>query len=535
MRSIFASLRRLTLPAGATTGLRIELDGITGEIRFYDDTGAFVGLLSPEQWAIGNLDDPGARITLDPAGGLRFRSADDVLVSVLDQGGYSLRDTASGLVVAEVAPGSIRLVDSTGTDDIELTTDSAASMPNPKYVSATEEDPGNTIVAPLSSVFTTTPADDLGVVHAAAWLPDTTQAATWTPPGGYTERVDADVNANGDTLAVGVSTLAATTGAAATHTSSQSNWDKGLGTQVVVRGGGPVSPSFRAVSTLEASTVGTSITLTLAKPTGTADGDVLIAYVTMGNDGGTIPIGWTTPDGWVFLGANFILTGTGSAQSMLAVGCWAKLADGEPADYSVAITMGVGSKTFHACIVAVQDPFLVQGGAHIRIAGHPIRRLLAYNELQAASTTLCDFTDVPAGFDHLELIYSVKSDRGTDALRNIRVRFNGDTTNNYHTQLTRDGVITSILSTSRILIGATDGGNGGFESSGIINILDYGNPAERRMTLGHAQHLTGANIVDESNIGMWRDQTEAIDRVHVEVEGGVTQADVGSRAFLYGY
>ena len=36
MKSLIASLRELTLPFGAQTGARIELDGINGEIRIYD-------------------------------------------------------------------------------------------------------------------------------------------------------------------------------------------------------------------------------------------------------------------------------------------------------------------------------------------------------------------------------------------------------------------------------------------------------------------------------------------------------------------
>jgi hypothetical protein len=36
MRSLIASLRTLTLPAGATSGARIVLDGVTGQIRLFD-------------------------------------------------------------------------------------------------------------------------------------------------------------------------------------------------------------------------------------------------------------------------------------------------------------------------------------------------------------------------------------------------------------------------------------------------------------------------------------------------------------------
>lgn len=538
MRSIFAALRRLTLPAGATTGVRIELDGITGEIRFYNAANQLVGLLSPDLWAAGDLDTPGSRVTIDPVGGVRLRSADDVLVSIMDQQGYSLRDTTTGLVVAEIRPGSLRLVDQAGTDDIELVTDSSATLPTPNYASLTEENPGTTIVAPALSLFTS-PSDDFQIAHAAAWLPDTSQAGTWTPPAGFTERLDSTDDPIDDTLSVAVSTLQPATGAAATSTSTQNNWDKGLGTSVVIRGGGPVSPSFRAISEVFAATVGRGITITLDKPTGTAQDDVLVAFVTMGNDGGSIPTGWSTPDGWDFLGADFILTGTGSAASMLAVGCWVKLAGAaEPASYSVDITMGAGTKTFHGCIVAVQDADLVDGGAHIRVAGHPLRRLLAHAELTAANTTLCDFQDIPQGFDHLELIYDGQSDIGGDIARRIALRFNNDSGANYHRQITSDGVIGTALNATALNLGAIDGQTAAHRTSGQFTVFDYAADDRERSMLGHATWIGNINLLDDSVVGYWLNTAAGISRVQVFVNAsgaGIVKFDAGSRAFLYGY
>lgn len=47
MKSFTASLRTLVLPFGATTGPRIELDGITGEIRVYDTSGDLYASITP--------------------------------------------------------------------------------------------------------------------------------------------------------------------------------------------------------------------------------------------------------------------------------------------------------------------------------------------------------------------------------------------------------------------------------------------------------------------------------------------------------
>ena len=534
MRSTLAGIRVLVLPFGAQAGTRIVLNGLDGTIKFYDETDAWVGLLSPDEWAIGDLDTPGARVTLDPSGGLRVRDANDVLASTLDTQGYTLRDTSTGLVVAEIRPGHIRLVDPDGTDDIELTTESAGSMPNPAYRSAPEASPGTSIVAPLAPVFTTTPADDLSVIHAAAWKANTVQAGTWTPPAGFTERLDEDPSPDDSTLAVSVATKDATTGAAATFVSSQSNWQQGIGSHVVIRGGGPVSPSFLSEShTASVFSTGGTMTFLLAKPPSVVQGNILLAFVSMGNDGGSVPTGWTTPDGWVFLGANVGIT-VGPPMSTLAVGVWAKLATAsEPSTYSVTINMGVGRKTFEACIVAVQDAFLVEGGAHIRIAGHPIRRLLDQVELQSAAAQLCDFTDIAPGFDHLELVFTGTSDRSADALREVQMRFNGDTGANYNMQINRDNVLTQLMSTTRITAGAIDGAVAGHHVGNVIQIFNYAK-LENRMVLGNGLHTLTSQLVEETMRGQWGNTTDPINEITVG-SVGPTLFDAGSRAWLYGY
>lgn len=48
MKSAVASLRELTLPFGATTGGRIELDGVEGAIRIYDSDGNLMFSITPE-------------------------------------------------------------------------------------------------------------------------------------------------------------------------------------------------------------------------------------------------------------------------------------------------------------------------------------------------------------------------------------------------------------------------------------------------------------------------------------------------------
>lgn len=519
-----SAAKQIILPFGKESAPRINLDGEIGLISAGDDI------------------TPAARVTIDPVGGIRIFHDSGILSTVLGhEAGLQLRHPTSGVVTADLnAFSGLRLVDQTGTDDIELVTSSSGTLPNPAYRSAAELNPGTTIVAPLAPTFTFTPADDVSIAHAAAWVRSVKQTGTWTPPGPWTERTDDTVSPDDSTLSTSVATRDPATGAAGTFTSSRSNWQHGIGTHVVIRGGGTTSPSYRSESHGSFSTSATTALLSLAKPTGTAANDVLVAFVAMGNDGGSVPTGWTTPEGWVFLGAIFGISGTAPAQSMLAVGVWAKLATAsEPATYDVTITMGVGRKTFHATIVAIQNPFLISGGAHIRIAGHPIRRLLAFNEITAADVVLCDFQNIPGGYDHLELVYAVFSDRATDALRNIRMQFNGDTTqNNYRWQTSRDGTITggvAGVSQDRIIAGAVDGGALNSESGGCIQILDYVGP-HRRFAMGNEFFITaGGDLVDESMRCLWLNTANPVNRVRLAIDTGTTLFNVGSRVFLYGY
>ena len=56
MKSMIASLRELTLPFGATSGARIVLDGINGEIRIYDNNDDLLMKLDAEGFKIFDSD-----------------------------------------------------------------------------------------------------------------------------------------------------------------------------------------------------------------------------------------------------------------------------------------------------------------------------------------------------------------------------------------------------------------------------------------------------------------------------------------------
>jgi hypothetical protein len=234
----------IVLPFGAESGRRIIADGNEGTISFYDDDDNLVGLLDTDRWAIGDLTTPGAIVQLDPVGGLTIRSVDNELVTILDQNGYTLREPSTGLVAAEIKRGSFRLVDPIGTDDIEMVTDSAGTLPNPAWRSTIEVSPGASLTAPAAPLFTN-PADDIEIAHVAAWIRATQQSATMTPPAGHTEQADENFDHVQGTLQTSVATRDPATGLTGDFTSTQSNWQHAVGTRVVVKGGGASSPSIQ--------------------------------------------------------------------------------------------------------------------------------------------------------------------------------------------------------------------------------------------------------------------------------------------------
>lgn len=356
---------RGTIDASALNITISELDD--GSIEFYSSAGLLVGRLAAGAWEIGDLTTPGLRATLDPIGGLRFRSESDQLQSLLDQQGLSLRDPTTGLVLAELNREYIRLVDVAGGNEVSFSTFSSASLFKPRYTAAYEANPSSSLVVPAATLLGT---NDLELGHVASWLRNTAQTATHTSPAGWTEQTDTKVGSE-SSLGISVFRRSVATGTTGTATSSRSNWQHGVGTHIIVKGTvGGTTPSVRSVSEQNVVTTGTTANVSISKPTGAVAGDMLVVFIAMGNNGGTIPVGWSTPDGWVFLGASLGTTGTGASQSTLAVGTWAYLMDGtEGSTFDTDINFGAGTKTIQATMVCVQNPETIPGGPQMNIGG----------------------------------------------------------------------------------------------------------------------------------------------------------------------
>jgi hypothetical protein len=92
VRSIAASFRELTLPFGVTTGGRIELDGVEGEIRIYDDNGNLL-------------------IIINSAGMVLYDTTGQVRLALGTQGGgFSTVQFETG-ASDETFPGAVNLQD----------------------------------------------------------------------------------------------------------------------------------------------------------------------------------------------------------------------------------------------------------------------------------------------------------------------------------------------------------------------------------------------------------------------------------------
>lgn len=529
--------KRIMLPFGAEHGQRVLLEGDDGVIYFFNEDGDLVGILDGKQWAIGRLDPESRRITIDAFGGVRMHDNNDNLTTIFDQNGLALRSPDTGMITAEMQGGSFRLVDPEGTDDIEMTTATGGTFSMPTYRGRGESSPGSGLLIPAAPQFTFNPANDISVGHVVAWRRATSQAATMTEPSGWTEEVDTVSNDDAGSMHISVASNHPSDGDSGEFTSSQSNWENYVGTHVIVRGieDDSPTPSVRSSATNAEFTSSSTYTSSILKPAGVEEGDILLTFVSLGVSGGFVPTGWETPAGFVLLGAEFSTSGSGSTQSTAASGVWAKLAGpSEPAEYSTSINLPAGLKTIQGTMVAIKDGYLVPGGVQIRMAGRPIRRLLARNELQSTSSQLCDFDDISQGYDNLELIYSGNTSTGSGGNDRLRMRFNGVDSNTYRYKQARFGTSLTLTDNAHTFfrIGGLGSVNGS-RTTGSCNIYRYASVSRAPTILAEGFWQSGSDFISETDRGFWTVQ-DPVTRITVDSDGDHNFA-AGTQVFLYGY
>lgn len=393
MRTSTQSL--IILPYGVEAGQRIELDGVNGNIKFFDESDNLVGYLDATQWYVGTAGASLAR--LDPLGGLRLRDENGILRVLLSSAeGLTLRDAASGISGLIARPDGLIVLDPETGDRISISSGTTSVAPTPHWKGSAAVNPGATHSTPALVDFDH--GDDLDLRFVCASSATDVGSASYTPPAGYTELADfADFGAN--SLAAGAASLAPAPvpSSAEDFTSTSSAWTRANGHTVIVHGDNSVVPSVRATATSSAAAASPTIDFTINAPLNVVEGEMIIAFVAL--SGPSIPVGWTVPDGWIQLGVQVAGIGT---SHILASGVWYKIAGpSEPSSELVQINMSAAGFTrLKAITVAVQNPYLFPGGLDIRRNNRSMPRGQVKNFISTTNTQWTN-TQLPQTLDTL--------------------------------------------------------------------------------------------------------------------------------------
>lgn len=524
---------RIVLPFGTEVGQRIVLDGELGFIALFDDDDTLVGYLDSTQWFVG-AENVG-RVRIDPVGGIRlWDNQEQVRVLISPEEGLQVREGVSGIVGAQVRHDGIIVSDPATGETVTITTGSRSAIPSPRWASTEQSNPSTTHSTPAVGAFQDSHLHCLDLRFVSASAASDLGAQSYTPPSGWTERADVSSSGSGVSLQTGVASKqpADADPGVENFISTSGSYTRRTSHSMVVRG----DPSFLPdVADVEIGTVqvheSTIIPMTIDAPATMADGDLMVAHVCLA--GGAIPVGWTVPPGWVPVGVQAAGVGT---SHILGSGIWYKqFKTGDPLSEDLLINMTAAVTTkVQATVLRVVDPFLFAEGVQIRVGDRPIRRLLKFNELSSASNTLCDFTDIPQGYDNLELVVDAEAAGGGTFL-DCGVRFNGDTGTNYADHRVRDGVSTGQrVAVSEIRLGRISG-TAGSRTAGSVHVYGYRSSA-KPTTIGSMWSTDGIFAHIESGGGQWdgASGTSVVNRMAF-LHGGTAQFAAGSRAYLYGY
>lgn len=354
---------KIVLPYGTEVGQRIILDGNEGAIGFFDEQDQLTAFLDTLQWFVGKPG--GALARLDPLGGLRLWDADDHLrIAAAAEEGIQVRDGGSGITAVSITAEGITVADPATGETISIAGGTTSSVPTPHWASSFGTSATTSHSTPATASFGT--GDDLDLRFVSASADNSTGAQDYTPPAGYTEIADADTSDARVTLAVAAAYKdpAAAVPAVANFTSSTTLYERRNGHSVIVRGGGGSSPFVRATEVGPSRAfISTTITLDIDAPPTVADGDLMVAYVSLA--GKAIPTTWKTPKGWAQLGLQS--AGAGTAH-MLGTGIWIKpYKTGDPTTETVTIYMTEAAYTrVQPIVVAVANPYRYPTGLDIK-------------------------------------------------------------------------------------------------------------------------------------------------------------------------
>lgn len=441
MRSQFANLRTLTLPGGATTGVRWVFDGVNGEIRGYDAQDRVVVFMSPERVSFGVEGDPDfpSRLVIDPLNGVRWYQTDPAgnttLAATLAGGrGLELLDP-EGRVTAALTQYGLTLSDYDNGTDIVLTTGALDDqVAEPHNATSTTLAPGTTCTTPAAVAFT---ADDLVLRYVSAFADAELGANSWTSPAGYTERLDTNTSSFGCSLSASMATDQPGTAAAVeTFTATQGGWDVDNAHTIVVRSDPATPAAYRSHDSNLYTTSDQVMDLTFAKPGGLAVGDLMIGIVSFAHLHGGIPVSYTIPLGWRQLQIQIGITGDSTLASIVVY----KVADADDvAGSGATAVIDTGTtlvKKVHTLVTAISTPYLIDAIADIMIGDRSMPRgVIASQFLTGNSIAYGDNATTDFVLADVEV-----SDRRLYAV-NLHTQYVQNTTDNWLHEFMVDGVV----------------------------------------------------------------------------------------------
>lgn len=161
-------------------------------------------------------------------------------------------------------------------------------------------------------------------------------------------------------------------------------------------------------------------------------------------------------------------------------------------------------------------------------------RLIAKQEVGASSVASLEFTSIPATFDDLVLLLSLRSDRASNTTAELKVRFNGATTDTNHSSRYLYGNGASAVSgtTAYGYLGTATGATATSStfSSLEVYIPNYAGSTNKSYSVTSAHETNATTAYAEVTAGLWS-STSAIDAIKVVPVGNLVQY---SSAFLYG-
>lgn len=324
MKSTIAALRELTLPFGVTSGIRLVLDGVNGVIQGYDENNQLVFELNGTDASWGTLPS-GERVEID---------GDNGVINIYDDSGnlVAVLSGADGLTITDSMARGITTINpfvetaSTPTGSISHSTPTTVHATPSTIPHGTND---------LELRFACVSYDEIAPDGAAS------PTNTFTPPAGYTEREDTwRLTIFGDRASYATFATKELTSDAATgvqnFTSSHNFFGEdrvGFGLTVDFASADGLTASYRSHTWSKPS--GPTQVLTLDKPTGTIEGDTLVAFLIDPADETPTPI--SPPSGWQLLLSDTELYAfvANKYESSGTAKLWYRIAGtSEPADYN---------------------------------------------------------------------------------------------------------------------------------------------------------------------------------------------------------